>query len=90
MQTSTPARPSAGSGTTPGPAGSRGRRCVGGGVPSARPCCPASEVAFLARHLFSGPDGTTMTERIDRRIDLLPGLSGLRLTTGAAERLIAA
>ena len=51
---------------------------------------PPSEVAFLARHLFSGPDGTAMTERIDRRIDLLPGLSGLRLATGAAERLIAA
>jgi hypothetical protein len=31
-----------------------------------------------------------MTERIDRRLDQLPGLGGLRLTTGAAERLTAA
>ena len=31
-----------------------------------------------------------MTQRIDRRLDQLPGLSGLGLTTGAAQRLIAA
>ena len=48
---------------------------------------PRSEVAFLAQHLFSGVEGRAMTERIDRRLDGLPGLSGLRLATGAAERL---
>jgi hypothetical protein len=50
---------------------------------------PRHEVAFLAGHLFSGRDGRAMTERIDRRLDQLPGLSGLRLTTVAAERLTA-
>ena len=28
-----------------------------------------------------------MTERIDRRLDQLPGLGGLHLATGAVERL---
>jgi hypothetical protein len=31
-----------------------------------------------------------MTERIDHRLDQLPGLSGLELTSGAAQRLTAA
>jgi hypothetical protein len=48
---------------------------------------PRHEVAFLAGHLFTGREGRAMTERIDRRLDQLPGLSGLRLTTAAAERL---
>jgi hypothetical protein len=48
---------------------------------------PRSEVAFLAGHLFTGPEGRAMTERIDRRLDGLPGLAGLRLTTAAAEGL---
>ena len=29
-----------------------------------------------------------MTERIDRRLDQRPGLSGLELTTAAARRLV--
>ena len=41
-------------------------------------------------HLFTGEEGRAMTQRIDRRLDQLPGLSGLELTTGAAQRLIAA
>jgi len=50
---------------------------------------PRSEVAFLAGHLFTGRDGRAMTERIDRRLDQLPGLGGLHLATGAAHRLTA-
>jgi hypothetical protein len=50
---------------------------------------PRSEVAFLAGHLFTGRDGRAMTERIDRRLDQLPGLGGLHLATGAAQRLTA-
>jgi len=48
---------------------------------------PRSEVAFVASYLFAGPDGRIMTERIDRRLDRLPGLAGLHLATAAAERL---
>jgi hypothetical protein len=48
---------------------------------------PRSEVAFMARHLFSGPDGRAMTERIDRRVDRLPGQAGLRVATNAAAQL---
>jgi len=51
---------------------------------------PPREVSFLASHLFTGDEGRAMTRRIDRRLDQLPGLSGLGLTTGAAQRLIAA
>jgi hypothetical protein len=51
---------------------------------------PPREVSFLAGHLFTGDEGRAMTQRIDRRLDQLPGLSGLGLTTGAAQRLIAA
>ena len=51
---------------------------------------PPREVSFLASHLFNGDEGRAMTQRIDRRLDQLPGLSGLELTTGAAQRLIAA
>jgi hypothetical protein len=47
---------------------------------------PRSEVAFMAGYLFSGPDGRAMTERIDRRLDRLPGMGGLALATTAAER----
>jgi hypothetical protein len=50
---------------------------VGSGV------MPASETRFLVRHLFSGGDGRKMAERIDRRIDRLPGLAGLGLIQGA-------
>jgi hypothetical protein len=51
---------------------------------------PPREVSFLASHLFTGDEGRAMTRRIDRRLDQLPGLRGLELTTGAAQRLIAA
>lgn len=50
---------------------------VGAGV------MPKSEVRFLARHLFGGPGGLAAAERIDRQIDRLPGLSGLRLVERA-------
>jgi hypothetical protein len=47
---------------------------------------PASEVRFLVRHLFSGPDGDKALARLDRQVDRLPGLAGLQLLTGAAQR----
>ena len=40
---------------------------------------PPAEVRFMNRHLFGGPVGQAMAERIDRRIDRLPGLDGLDL-----------
>ena len=53
---------------------------VGAGV------MPAAETEFLARHLFAGDEGRQIVRRIDRRIDRLPGLAGLHLLEGAAER----
>jgi hypothetical protein len=53
-------------------------RPVGSGV------MPPAETEFLVRHLFGGPEGAAMTRRIDRRIDRLPGLDGLRLIERAA------
>jgi hypothetical protein len=41
------------------------------------------EVDFLRTYLFGDSDGLTMAERIDRRVDRLPGLDGLHLLTGA-------
>jgi rubrerythrin len=52
-------------------------RPVGSGV------MPALETRFLIRHLFDGDTGRAMAERIDRRIDSLPGLAGLALITGS-------
>lgn len=52
---------------------------VGAGV------MPAAETEFLARHLFAGDEGRQMARRIDRRIDRLPGLTGLHLLEGTAE-----
>ncbi|MGH9098875.1 MAG: ferritin-like domain-containing protein, partial [Acidimicrobiales bacterium] len=43
---------------------------------------PKTEVRFLCHHLFGGPDGLAAAKRIDRQIDRLPGLSGLRLVEG--------
>jgi hypothetical protein len=40
---------------------------------------PAAEVRFLIRHLFDGAGGRAMAQRIDRRVDRLPGLAGLAL-----------
>jgi hypothetical protein len=47
---------------------------------------PQSEVRFLSGHLFGGPDGIAAAQRVDRQIDRLPGLGGLRLV----ERAVAA
>jgi hypothetical protein len=44
---------------------------------------PDSEVRFLVRHLFGGDDGGEIADRIDRRVDALPGLGGLGLVRGA-------
>jgi hypothetical protein len=50
---------------------------------------PKHEVAFLARFLFSGPEGRAMTDRIDSRLSRLPGLDGLDLASAALARLAA-
>lgn len=59
-------------------------RPVGSGV------MPAAEVAFMVRTLFGGDDGRAAVERIDRRIDHLPGLDGLGLVTAAVTSFPAA
>jgi hypothetical protein len=41
-----------------------------------------SEVSFLRDYLFGDDDGRAMAERIDRRVDRLPGLDGLNLLAG--------
>jgi hypothetical protein len=56
---------------------------VGAGV------MPKAECEFLIDHLFSGDDGRVMAERIDRRIDRLPGLAGLDLVTNARTKYAA-
>jgi hypothetical protein len=53
-------------------------RPVGAGV------MPASETRFVTGFLFGGDDGRRTAERIDRRIDRLPGLGGLHLLERAA------
>jgi hypothetical protein len=50
---------------------------VGSGV------MPEEEVEFLSTYLFGGGEGKVMAERIDRRVDRLPGLEGLDLMSGA-------
>jgi hypothetical protein len=44
---------------------------------------PDQEVDFLRTYLFGDDDGRAMAERIDRRVDRLPGLEGLNLLRGA-------
>jgi hypothetical protein len=44
---------------------------------------PRDETTHLVRTLFGGDDGRAVAERIDRRIDALPGLGGLGLMAGA-------
>ena len=44
---------------------------------------PDREVAFLRDYLFGDADGQAMADRIDRRVDRLPGLDGLNLLHGA-------
>jgi hypothetical protein len=51
---------------------------------------PVEETAHLARTLFVDDEGQTMLDRIDRRIDRLPGLDGLGLMHGAFRALAAA
>jgi len=50
---------------------------VGSGV------VPDTEVDFLGTYLFGDPEGHAMAERIDRRVDRLPGLGGLNLLAHA-------
>ncbi|MCU1360830.1 MAG: hypothetical protein JWN99_2119 [Ilumatobacteraceae bacterium] len=45
---------------------------------------PVAEVKHLVGYLFGDDDGHEMVERIDRRIDKLPGLEGLHLVAAAA------
>jgi hypothetical protein len=44
---------------------------------------PDQEVDFLRRYLFGDDDGRAVADRIDRRVDRLPGLDGLYLLRGA-------
>jgi rubrerythrin len=58
-------------------------RPVGSGV------MPKEEVGFLVNYLLSGPKGADVVDRIDRRVDRLPGQSGLHLLRGAVEKFAA-
>jgi hypothetical protein len=58
-------------------------RPVGSGV------MPRREVRFLVEYLFRGDKGVEVLERIDRRIDRLPGQGDLSLLTRAMARLSA-
>jgi len=57
-------------------------RPVGSGI------MPAAETDFVIRHLYGGPDGAPYVERIDRRIERLPGLAGLGLVAAAVSRYV--
>jgi hypothetical protein len=48
---------------------------------------PEEETRHLAGYLFAGSRGMDMARRIDRRVDRLPGLSGLRLLEGSLSEL---
>lgn len=50
---------------------------VGSGV------MPRAETEFLHSYLLGGKDGRDQCERIDRRIDALPGLAGMDLVAGS-------
>jgi rubrerythrin len=56
-------------------------RPVGSGV------MPKKEVDFLIHYLFNGPNGSAVAERIDRRVDRLPGQSDLRLLSSAVAKV---
>jgi hypothetical protein len=56
-------------------------RPVGSGV------MPKKEVDFLVRYLFDGPNGNAMAERIDRRVDRLPGQSNLHLLSSTVAKV---
>ncbi len=59
-------------------------RPVGAGV------MPDTELAFLVRHLFGDEQGEAAARRIDRQVDRLPGLSGLRLVSQAVGQYLQA
>ncbi|MHB1519004.1 MAG: hypothetical protein ACYCYQ_12105 [Acidimicrobiales bacterium] len=44
---------------------------------------PDREVDFLRTYLFGDEAGRSVAQRIDRRVDRLPGLEGLHLLQGA-------
>jgi hypothetical protein len=46
----------------------------------------APETAFMAHHLFGDRAGKVAADRIDRRVQRLPGLDGLTLVRDAAEQ----
>jgi hypothetical protein len=48
---------------------------------------PSSEVAFLVSYLFGDDEGGRVVRRLDRRIEDLPGLGGLRLLGDAVANL---
>jgi hypothetical protein len=52
-------------------------RPVGAGV------LPAEETNHMVRFLFDGDDGSEVVDRIDRRLDRLPGLAGMELVRRA-------
>ncbi len=56
-------------------------RPVGSGV------MPKREVGFLVDYLFKGEKGQAILERIDRRVDRLPGQENLHLLTSAVAQL---
>jgi hypothetical protein len=56
-------------------------RPVGSGV------MPKHEVGFLVDYLFNGEKGRAVVERIDRRVDRLPGQENLHLLTSAVAQL---
>ena len=57
-------------------------RPVGSGV------MPAAETEHLVAYLFGGDDGSSMAQRIDRRLSRLPGLEQLRVVTLARTRAV--
>jgi hypothetical protein len=56
-------------------------RPVGSGV------MPKQEVDFLVQYLFDGPNGSAVAERIDRRVDRLPGQSDLHLLSSSVAKV---
>ena len=47
---------------------------------------PRAEVEHLARYLFADDAGRAVAQRVDRRIDRLPGLAGLHLLESEVDR----
>jgi len=48
---------------------------------------PANDTGHMAQYLFGDRDGVAVAQRIDRRVDRLPGLSGLRLVETSVRSL---